>query len=73
MPRIQIEDKHTYYSFSEAIYGARTNSGSFDNNNTNGRAIVLTAEPTYPVTGTDESNRIGRKIYTSSISTEVAW
>ena len=70
MPRIQIEDKHTYNSITKAIYGARKNSGSFDNNNTNEKTIVLTIEPTYPVTGTDESNRIGRKIYTSSISTE---
>ena len=63
MPKIQIEDKHTYNSITKAIYGARKNSGSFDNNNTNEKTIVLTIEPTYPTTGTDESNRIGRKIY----------
>ena len=70
MPRIQIEDKHTYHSFTEAIYGAIKDSTIFDNNNTNQRPIVRYIEPTYPVTGTDEHNRIGRKIYTSSISTE---
>lgn len=72
MPRIQIEDKHTYNSTNTPIFGCRSDSFFPTNNNdvANQRTIIKYIEPTYPVTGTDESNRIGRKIYSSSLSTE---
>ena len=72
MPRIQIEDKHTYNSVNTPIFGCRYDSFVANNNNdfANQRTIIKFIEPTYPVTGTDDSNRIGRKIYSSSLCTE---
>ena len=71
MPRITIEDKHTYNSLNTPIYGVHDDNLTFNlNNEANGRTIIKAIEPTYPVTGTDESNRIGRKIYTSSLVSE---
>lgn len=72
MPRIQIEDKHTYNSVNTPIFGCRRDSfiSTHNNDSANSRWIVQYLEPTYPVTGTDESNRIGRKIYSSSLCTE---
>ena len=72
MPRIQIEDKHTYNSVNMMIYGARYDNVSSNINNSfnTNRGLVRFISPTYPSTGTDENNRIGRKIYTSSLCTE---
>lgn len=57
MPRIPIEDKHTYNSYNQYIVG---------NNRTNTVSEVVhnfvTFSPYYPVEGTDQNNRIGRKI-----------
>lgn len=71
-PRISLEDKHTYTSVNKPIFGCRRDSFIYDHNNNtaDSRFIVLTVEPTYPVTGTDENNRIGRKIYSSSLCSE---
>nr|QWB14900.1 capsid protein [Cressdnaviricota sp.] len=70
MPRIHIEDKHTYFSHNALISGVNTDSAiSFTHYNVN-RPVIVVAEPTYPATGTDENNRIGRKIRTSSLMTE---
>lgn len=70
MPRIQIEDKHTYVSVNTPIYGGRVDGSTYASSNINDRTIIYALEPTYPVTGTDESNRIGRKIYSSSLCSE---
>lgn len=66
MPRIKVEDKHTYNTSSSLIYNNRMNNAGviYDN-------VIEYKTPNYPVTGTDESNRIGRKISTSSIVSEV--
>lgn len=67
MPKIHIEDKHVYSTFPQrALYTAFSRAGS---------SVNVTPDPvinkvTYPVSGTDESNRVGRKIYTSSIMSE---
>ena len=64
-PRIRIEEKHTYNSQNNFIVG-------------NNRSTAISAPvnnfvwftPYYPVTGTDENNRIGRKIQSQSIGVE---
>lgn len=70
MPRIQIEEKHTYFSHNALISGVSNESAiSVTHYNVN-RPVIVVAEPTYPATGTDENNRIGRKIRTSSLISE---
>lgn len=66
MPRIKIEDKHTYSSQNLALHGrmSATAGGVFDPDQ------IQVNFPTFPAPGTDESNRIGRKITTSSLSWE---
>lgn len=72
MPRIQIEDKHTYNSVNTPLFGCRTDSVQIEDNNdvANQRVVIKYIEPAYPSTGTDENNRIGRKINSSSLCTE---
>lgn len=72
MPRIHIEDKHTYNSFNIPIFGARFDNNAINVNNdfNNNRPLIQYIAPTYPVTGTDENNRIGRKINSTSLVTE---
>lgn len=72
MPKIHIEDKHTYASINTSVYGCRIdNTDILQNSNfSSQRYVIKHHEPYYPVTGTDESNRIGRKIFTSSLITE---
>lgn len=72
MPRIHIEDKHTYNSFNIPIFGARFDNNAINVNNdfNNNRPLIQYIAPTYPVTGTDENNRIGRKINSTSLITE---
>lgn len=63
MPRIPIEQKHTYSSIETELYG------SSDNGNLIGDTVkwqVLN----YPNLGVDENERIGRKIHTDYISYE---
>ena len=65
MPRIKIEEKHTYSHLDVGLLG-------------NIRAANVVApygtfrwhEPSYPVQGTDEDQRIGRKIQTTDILVE---
>lgn len=64
-PRIRIEEKHTYNSQNNFIVGNnRTTTISAPVNN------FVWFTPYYPVTGTDENNRIGRKIQSQSIGVE---
>lgn len=70
MPNIPIEKKHTYYSYNASIGGANTDSANADDRYNPNRPILLYNAPNYPVTGTDESNRIGRKIRSESIVSE---
>nr|QXN75692.1 MAG: capsid protein [Virus sp.] len=70
MPRIPVEQKHTYYSFNASLGGSNTDSAVADDRYNPNRPILLYNAPNYPVTGTDESNRIGRKIRTDSIVSE---
>lgn len=67
MPRIKIEEKHTYRNSSLTLYGnadpnAVTEPGAINFT----RALV----PVYPDQGTDVNNRIGRKIQATSIVCE---
>lgn len=64
-PRIKIEEKHTYNSVDDFITGNQrlTQVASPATN-------YVWFEPTYPVAGTDENNRIGRKIQSQSIGFE---
>lgn len=64
-PRIRIEEKHTYKTANNFVVG---------NNRTGVIAAPINQfiyfEPYYPVAGTDENNRIGRKIQTQNIGVE---
>lgn len=64
-PRIPIEDKHTYYSSSVSI-----NGNPLDDNIRYPNSVFVYVTPNYPVQGTDENNRIGRKIHTTSLVIE---
>lgn len=64
-PRIRVEDKHTYKTNYAVIYSNRPNNAGIIYN-----SVVEYVIPNYPVTGTDEHNRLGRKISTTSIVTE---
>lgn len=72
MPRIHIEDKHTYNSVNLPIFGARFDNNAINVNNdfNNNRPLIQYITPTYPVTGTDDFNRIGRKISSQSLVLE---
>lgn len=70
MPRIPIEKKHTYYSYNSNLCGTNNDSANTDDRYNANRPIILHHAPNYPSTGTDESNRIGRKIRTDSIVSE---
>lgn len=64
-PRIPIEQKHIYNTYEKSIVGNihRANVVNPTNN-------FVSVEPVYPVQGTDENNRIGRKIHTQFLSEE---
>ena len=70
MPRIPVEQKHTYYSYNANVCGTNTDSANTADRYNANRPIILFDAPNYPATGTDESNRIGRKIRTDSIVSE---
>lgn len=64
-PRIRVEEKHTYLNYQSNLAG----------NNRFQNIVVptdtfVTHTPYYPVQGTDEDNRIGRKIQVESIHHE---
>lgn len=63
MPRIPIEQKHTYNTIQNTLYGTyRTDNLISD--------TVFWQLLTYPELGVDENERIGRKIHTDYISYE---
>lgn len=67
MPRIQIEDKHTYFTTPQrelltSIYQT--------GNTVNFSPSIVNNTPNYPTSGTEESERIGRKIRTTSLMSE---
>lgn len=68
MPRIKIENKHRYLAVNTTIDGnvlAPTQTGVRETN-----TLFRYFEPSYPTQGTDEDDRIGRKIMTTSIVSE---
>lgn len=64
-PRIKIEDKHTYSNYSLRIAG----NNRFDSI-PSPIDVFHSQVPMYPVQGTDDNNRIGKKIQTNSIHHE---
>lgn len=64
MPRIPIEQKHTYQSNQFTVYGAFFEDGIPTD-------TIRYQFLNYPTIGTDEENRIGRKIRTDYISYEI--
>lgn len=64
-PRIRVEDKHTYKNNHAVIFSNRPNSNGIVYD-----SVVEYVVPNFPVTGTDEHNRIGRKISTTSLVME---
>lgn len=65
MPRIAIEEKHIYNTYDTYVVG------NIDASNVvNTTRNFVSIEPIYPVQGTDENNRIGRKIQTQFLSEE---
>lgn len=70
MPRLQIEKKHTYKSYNALICGVTTDSQVAQTHYNYDRPLITGDHPNYPVTGTDENNRIGRKIRTESLVSE---
>lgn len=65
MPRIKIENKHIYNSTTSIIHGNISRNQWY-----NLPGIFTNYEPEYPVQGTDEDERIGRKIQSEFISEE---
>lgn len=70
MPRIPIESKHTYNSQNSIIAGSHAETVVAADHYNDQRPLIRWFTPNYPSTGTDEMNRIGRKIRTDSIVTE---
>lgn len=65
MPRIPIEQKHIYNTYETSV------AGNIDIENVvNPVSNFRSIEPKYPVQGTDEDDRIGRKIHVNYISEE---
>lgn len=70
MPRIKIEDKHTYSSKVMELGGRMLDPNATEGGNPANWTLFAANVPTFPAPGTDENNRIGRKVNTSSISWE---
>lgn len=70
MPRIPIESKHTYNSGNSILAGSHTETNADHDHYNVDRPIIKWFIPTYPATGTDENNRIGRKIRSESLVIE---
>lgn len=64
-PRLRIEEKHTYATKDHYLVGNNRISDV-----TSPMSNFVWFEPYYPVAGTDENNRIGRKIQSQSIGVE---
>ena len=66
-PRVRIEDKHVYTTTPQReLYTRITRTG----NSVDFYPQLVINMPNYPITGTDENNRVGRKIQTTSIMSE---
>lgn len=65
MPRIKIEEKHIYTTYENFIVGNIARDSVVQS-----IANFRSNQPTYPVQGTDEDNRIGKKISTQFLSEE---
>lgn len=65
MTRLFVEEKHTYNSSGLSIHGNISRNEWF-----NLPGTFISYEPVYPVQGTDEDDRIGRKINSRFISEE---
>lgn len=70
MPRIPIESKHTYKSYNSSICGVTVDAVNYNAVDNENRPILIYNTPLWPVTGTDDNNRIGRKIRTDAIVSE---
>lgn len=71
MPNLHAEGKHTYKSSKFTLYGSTNYSTTaWNQSNTDVASCIAYTYPNYPVTGTDENNRIGRKIQSTSIVVE---
>lgn len=71
MPTLHAEGKHTYVNSKFTLYGSTNYSTTaFNQCNTDTAKCIAYVHPNYPVTGTDENNRIGRKIQSTSIVCE---
>ena len=68
MPRIKIENKHRYLGINTTIDGNVLAPTSQTVRQVNG--WIRYFEPSYPTQGTDEDDRIGRKIMTTSLISE---
>lgn len=64
-PRIYVEDKYTYNITRQTIKTNRVNNAGLIYN-----GVVASKLPTYPTVGSEEDNRVGRKIQTSSLVIE---
>lgn len=64
-PRLTLEEKHIYNTYEKFIVGNISNAGVVQP-----IANFRSIEPNYPVQGTGEDDRIGRKIHTQFISEE---
>ena len=71
MPRIPIESKHTYNSSNGIIAGSHTETFTAADHYNENRPIIRWFTPNYPATGTDEMNRIGRKIRSAAVKVSV--
>lgn len=66
-PRINIEDKHTYFTTPQReLITSVYQTG----NTVNFSPSIVHNTPNYPISGVDQSDRIGRKIYTTSLMSE---
>lgn len=68
MPRIKVENKHRYLAIDTTIDGNVLAPTSTAVRQING--WVRYFEPSYPTQGTDDDDRIGRKIMTTSLVSE---
>lgn len=70
MPRIPVETKHTYMTYSFLIGGADHDSPVAQEYYNEDRPLLVFSTPTYPVTGPEETQRVGRKIRSESLVEE---
>lgn len=68
MPHLKIENKHTYLGVNTTVDGNVLTPTATAVRQTN--TMFRFFEPSWPVQGTDEDDRIGRKIMTTSIVSE---